>query len=143
MDSLNCAGVRIRLEGRLVLTIKKRTDGILHIRADGQLTTNEFAEFVPQFESLAGPSSPMLIELGPGFTGWSLSALWRDLKFDFTHPDQFGRMAVVGDEECEKWGIQGSGLMVRGELRVFKTGDEQRAMNLAMGRWRETNGQNK
>src|SRR3546814_9691835 len=122
MDSLNCAGVRIRLEGRLVLTIKKRTDGILHIRADGQLTTNEFAEFVPQFESLAGPSSPMLIELGPGFTGWSLSALWRDLKFDFNHRDQFGRMAVVGDEEWEKWGIQGSGLMFRGEMRFFKIG---------------------
>src|SRR3546814_13974882 len=99
MDSLNCAGVRIRLEGRLVLTIKKRTDGILHIRADGQLTTNEFAELVPPFESLAGPSSQTLIELGPGFPGWSLSALWRDLHIDFNHLDQFGPLAGVGDAE--------------------------------------------
>ncbi len=103
-----------------MLTVERRPDGILHIRADGQLTTEDYAQFVPRFERLAEPSSRMLIELGPDFTGWTVPALWRDLKFDAEHGDQFGRMAVIGDKKWEKWGVEASDPVFPGEMRFFE-----------------------
>lgn len=104
-----------------MLTIERRSDGLLHMQIDGQLTTEEYAAFVPQFERLAGPSSPMLIELGPGFTGWTLPALWRDLEFDATHGDQLGRVAVVGDKKWEKWAVEASAPLFPCEMRFFES----------------------
>lgn len=105
-----------------MLTIEKRPDGILHIVADGQLTTEEYADFVPRFEGLADRPRPVLIELGPGFTGWTLGALWRDLKFDVEHREQFSRIAVVGDKEWEKWGTDASAPLFPAEMRFFEKG---------------------
>ena len=111
-----------------VLTIEKRADGVLHIIADGQLTTGDYVGFVPKFEMLAGKGpSPMRIELGPGFTGWSLAALWRDLKFDYRHREQFGRMAVIGDKRWEKWGTELTSPFFPGEMRFFEHGREAEA----------------
>ena len=103
-----------------MLKIEPRTDGVLHIVADGQLTTEDYVGFVPRFEQLAHPSHPILIELGPNFTGWSLGGLWRDVKFDAAHLRQFGRMAVLGDKRWEKWGTEASDLLFPGEMRFFE-----------------------
>ena len=108
-----------------MLTIEKRADGVLHIFADGQLTTEDYAGFVPRFETLAGEGpTAMRIELGPAFTGWSLAALWRDLKFDYRHREQFGRMAVIGDKRWEKWGTDLTNPLFPGEMRFFERGQE-------------------
>lgn len=105
-----------------MLTVERRPDGILRIRADGQLTTEHYVVFVPRFKSLSKPSDRVLIELGPGFTGWTLGALWRDLKFDVEHRREFDRIAVVGDKEWEKWGTEASAPLFPGEMRFFETG---------------------
>ena len=103
-----------------MLTVDLRLDGILHVRADGLLTTEDYVAFVPRFEHLAQGASPILIELGPGFTGWTLGALWRDLKFDVEHQRRFGRMAVLGEKRWEKWGAEASNLIFPGEIRFFE-----------------------
>ena len=103
-----------------MLTVDLRSDGVLHVVADGLLTTEDYVAFVPRFERLAQVASPILIELGSGFTGWTLGALWRDLKFDVEHQRQFGRMAVVGEKRWEKWGTAASNLIFPGEMRFFQ-----------------------
>lgn len=110
-----------------MLTIEKWPDGILHIVADGQLTTEEYADFVPLFERLSDRPRPLLIELGPGFTGWTLDALWRDLKFDVEHRKQFGRIAVVGNKEWEKWGTEASAPFFPAEMRFFEAAERLQA----------------
>ena len=110
-----------------MLTIEKRHDGVLYIVADGLLTTEDYTEFVPRFERLARPSNPMLIELGPSFTGWSLGGLWRDLKFDTEHQEQFGRMAILGDKTWEKWATEASNPFFPGEMRFFGKDERSQA----------------
>lgn len=116
-----------------MLIIERRPDGLLHIRADGQLTTEGHTEFVPQCERLAHPSSPMLSKLESGFTGWTLPALWRDLKFDAAHGDQFGRMAVIGDKKRETWGVEASDPFFPGEMRFFESARRDEAEAWARG----------
>lgn len=110
-----------------MLTIDRRLDGVLHILADAQLTADDFDSFVPRFEALAGKGpAAMLIELGPGFSGWSAGGLWQDLRFDAAHMRQFGRIAVLGDKRWEKWGTQASAPLFPGEMRFFER-EERRA----------------
>jgi len=129
-DRRDPAGARsvVNEKEEAVLTIEKRADGVLHIVADGQLTTEDYAEFVPRFEKFAqaGPNA-MRIELGPSFTGWSLAALWRDIRFDLRHWKQFGRMAVIGDKRWEKWGTDLTDPFVPGEMKFFERGSEAEA----------------
>ncbi len=37
------------------------------------------------------------------FHGWSVGALWEDIKFDVKHFKDIDRLAVVGDRTWEKW----------------------------------------
>ena len=96
--------------------------GLLHLYADGLLTTGDYIDFVPAFERFE-TSEPkpiaMLIELGPSFTGWSLGALWRDVQFDVGHRQTFGPMAIVGDAKWEEWLAEASDLMFAAEVRFF------------------------
>lgn len=120
-----------------LLTVERRPDRILGIRADGLLTTKDYAAFVPRFESLSKSSDRVLIELGPGFTGCTLGALWRDLKFDVEHRSRFGRIAVVGDTEWEKWATEASAPLFPGEMRFFETGAASDAETWLLERERE------
>lgn len=111
-----------------MLTVEKRADGTLEIHADGQLTTEDYAEFVPRFEALAKPGpNRMRIDLGPAFTGWSLAALWRDVEFDFRHRGELGRIALIGDKRWEKWGTDLSDPFFPGEMKFFERGSEAAA----------------
>ena len=100
----------------------KEIDGILHIEASGKLSGQDYDTFIPLFESVAArhPGTvPMLIALAPDFAGWNLAALWRDLAFDVRHKDQFGRIAVVGDNKWEAWGTKLFNTLFRAEMRFF------------------------
>ena len=111
-----------------MLTIEKRPDAVLLIRADGQLTTEDYADFVSRFEELAQAApNRMLIELGSAFTGWSIAALWRDIKFDLQHWKQFGRMAIIGDKRWERWGTDLIDPFFPAEMKFFERGSEAEA----------------
>ena len=120
-----------------MLTIDRGTDGVLYIFADGQLTTQDYANFVPRFEQLARLSHPMSIELGPNFTGWSLGGFWRDLKFDAEHAEQFGRIAILGDKRWEKWGTEASDPFFPGEMRFFGNDEKGQAERWLRGAFQE------
>ncbi len=111
--------------------------GLLHIRVRGRLETEDYDRFVPLFETLVGraPGSvPMLIELAPDFSGWSLAGLWRDARFDVKHNDRFGRIAIVGDKRWERWGTELSAPFFPGtEIRFFERGQEAAAEAWARG----------
>ena len=111
-----------------MLTIEKRSDGVLRIFADGQLTTADYAAFVPRIEQLArqGPA-PMRIELGPDFSGWSVAVLWQNMKFDDAIGKQFCRIAVIGDSRWEQWGTELADPASSGQMRFFERGQESRA----------------
>ena len=97
-------------------------NGYLYIRADGELTKDDYASFVPAFNQLiksSGKAYPIMVELGTDFSGWSMKGLWEELKFDERHRKQFGRIAVVGDNRWEKWGTELADVFFDAEMRFF------------------------
>jgi hypothetical protein len=81
-----------------MLAIETHDTGVVVIRASARLSKTDYDRFVPEFERIAPARGPVriLIELDD-FHGWDLPGLWEDLKFDITHQNGIGRVAIVGD----------------------------------------------
>ena len=113
-----------------MLSIEDSDTSYLHIIADGELDSSGYEDFVPAFESHVRskvPPVPMLVELGPRFSGWSLAGLWEELKFDVEHAEVFGPIAIVGDKRWEKWGTELSNPFFSAEMRFFESARKQQA----------------
>ncbi|MEO8249116.1 MAG: STAS/SEC14 domain-containing protein [Burkholderiales bacterium] len=106
----------------LTATLTDPETGYLYLRADGELTQQDYEHLAPPMAKLLdsrGKSLPIMIELGPDFSGWSMKALWEEIKFDAEHRKQFGRIAVVGDGKWEQWGTEISDFFLDAEMQFF------------------------
>ena len=75
---------------------------LLEVTVSGKLMREDYAKFVPEVERLLKEHGKlrMLCYL-KDFHGWTLSALWEDLKFDYRHISDIERIAFVGDSRWE------------------------------------------
>ena len=85
------------------ISLREEADGkVLVIRLGGKLTKQDYERFVPEVERLIRRHGKvrMLIQMHD-FHGWSLSALWDDIKFDLKHFAHIERLALVGESKWE------------------------------------------
>ena len=76
---------------------------LLEVQVTGRLVHEDYEQFVPEFERLLSEHGKLrlLFEM-VDFHGWSVCALWDDIKFDVKHFSDIEQMAMVGDEKWEK-----------------------------------------
>ncbi len=75
---------------------------ILVIKVTGKLTKADYEAFVPTVDRLIKQHGKvrMLVQMHD-FHGWSMGALWEDIKFDVKHFTHIERLALVGDRKWE------------------------------------------
>jgi hypothetical protein len=75
---------------------------VLVINLSGKLTKEDYETFVPEVERLIGQQGKlrMLVRMHD-FHGWTMSALWEDIKFDWKHFRHIERLAMVGERRWE------------------------------------------
>jgi SpoIIAA-like len=75
---------------------------ILTVKLTGKLTKEDYAAFVPEVDRLIGQHHKirMLVHMHD-FHGWTMGALWEDIKFDLKHFRHIDRLALVGDRKWE------------------------------------------
>src|SRR5262249_22275256 len=68
----------------------------------GELTKQNYEHFVPELERLIRQHGKvrMLVRMHD-FQGWTMGALWEDIKFDLKHFRHIERLALVGDSKWE------------------------------------------
>lgn len=103
-----------------MLTMETDDAGVVLIKASGRLSKADYERFVPEFERTVRARGPVriLIELDD-FHGWDLPGLWQELKFDTTHQNDMGRVAIVGDRGWQEWGTRLSKPFFKAEMRYF------------------------
>lgn len=103
-----------------MLTIETKDPGLVVVKVSGTLHKEDYDRFVPAFDRLRRERGPvrLLIELDD-FRGWDLPGLWEDLRFDTTHQDDMGRVAVVGENVWQEWGTRLSTPFFKAEMRYF------------------------
>jgi len=86
------------------LTVVSKDGGKnVEIQIHGVLTAADYEYFVPEVEKLIATHGKlrMLVEM-LDFHGWTIGALWEDMKFDCKHFSDIERLAIVGDSSWEK-----------------------------------------
>lgn len=106
---------------------------LVTIRAIGQLSAKDYDQAIPELEEAirkSGGNLNAVIAL-EGLEGMDVGALWKDLKFDVEHYDDFRRLAIVGASGLSKAGAQAGRLLTSAEVEFFETGDIEHARHWA------------
>jgi hypothetical protein len=75
---------------------------ILHVQLSGKLATEDYQQFVPEFERLVQREGKIRVLVRMhNFHGWTMGALWEDIKFDLKHFGDIERLALVGERKWE------------------------------------------
>jgi hypothetical protein len=75
---------------------------LLVVGLTGKLTKGDYERFVPEVERLIRQYGKIrLLVRMHDFHGWTMGALWEDIKFDFKHFRDIERLALVGDRKWE------------------------------------------
>ena len=75
---------------------------ILILNLSGKLSKEDYAHFTPAVERAVKDHGTIRILVKMhGFHGWTLGALWEDVKFDLHHFSHIERLALVGESRWE------------------------------------------
>ncbi|MCC9608456.1 STAS/SEC14 domain-containing protein [Blastopirellula sp. JC732] len=76
---------------------------LVHVKATGKLTKESYEVFVPVIEKQIAEHGKLriLFEMHD-FHGWTMSAAWEDMKFDYKHWNDIERLAIVGESKWEE-----------------------------------------
>jgi hypothetical protein len=71
---------------------------VLELQMTGKVTRGDYEQFVPAVERLVKEHGRIriLVEMHD-FHGWTVAALWQDIKFDAKHFKDIDRVAMVGE----------------------------------------------
>jgi hypothetical protein len=75
---------------------------LLIVKLTGKLQKEDYQRFVPEVERLVKEHGKirMLVEMHD-FHGWTMGALWEDVKFDWKHFADIERLALVGESRWQ------------------------------------------
>jgi hypothetical protein len=75
---------------------------VLEVRLSGKLAKEDYERFAPVVEQLIRQHGKVrLLVRMHDFHGWTMGALWEDVKFDWGHFSDIERLALVGDRRWE------------------------------------------
>ena len=103
---------------------------VLEVRLSGKLTKEDYQRLTPEVERLIGQHGKirMLVRMHD-FHGWTMSALWEDIKFDWKHFSDIDRLALVGDSKWEAGMAAFCKPFTRATIRYFDSSKYDEAVN--------------
>jgi hypothetical protein len=76
---------------------------LLHVSVTGKLTTADYEKFAPLIDQLVEEHGKLRILFQMhDFHGWTVGAVWSDLKVDIKHWRDIERLAIVGESKWQK-----------------------------------------
>jgi hypothetical protein len=101
----------------------------LLVQLSGKLTKEDYQHFVPTVERLIKRQGKIrvLVQMRD-FHGWTLGALWEDIKFDVKHFGDIERLAFVGDRKWEAGMAAFCTPFTRAAIRYFDEANSEEAL---------------
>jgi SpoIIAA-like len=106
----------------MIEKISNLPDNVLGFTAKGTVTANDYESvIIPAVEALFSRYRKVrfLYHLGKDFSGFEVSAMWKDTKLGLKHLKGWERMAVVSDLDWIRGAVQVFGFAMPGHVRVF------------------------
>jgi len=102
--------------------------GIGVFKASGKLTDADYQQFVPRLEEMIHEYGKISVFLElEDFHGWEPKAAWDDFTLGLAHPQDFERIAIVGDKTWEHWIALLARPFTHARVRYFALSDRNAA----------------
>lgn len=103
-------------------------DNIIYTTAEEQLSDEDYQILLPLLSEKVEKYGKIrwFFEM-KDFKGWSPAALWKDLKFDFSHNESLEKVAMVGAKNWEKELTQLMKPLSKGQVKFFNPAEQQEA----------------
>lgn len=86
----------------MAVELREEEGRVLVVKLSGKLTAQDYEHFVPEVERLIRQHGKVRMVISMhDFHGWTLGALWEDVKFDWKHFTDIERLALVGERKWE------------------------------------------
>ncbi len=97
-----------------------REDKLVSVAVMGEFTLDDYREFEQQMLAVLPEtgSVDVLMDLRD-MLGYTLDVAWEEIRFSRSHTDDFGKIAIITDEQWMIWIAWLSRLFVQADLRVF------------------------
>jgi len=108
---------------------------LAHVRVRGKLSADDYDAAIPEFEQAIKKADGVLnavVEIDD-LRGWDIGALWKELKFDVKHYDDFRRIAIVGQTDAEGVGESASSVFTSADVEFFQLEEIDDAQAWATG----------
>ena len=104
------------------------SQNIIFTTAEKELTDEDYDRIIPVLQEKVRNFGKVrwYFEMH-NFKGWSPSAIWRDLKFDFSNNDKMEKVAMVGDSKWEEGLTQLMKPFAKAEVKFFSLEEEDEA----------------
>lgn len=104
------------------------SNNLVTLTLRGEVRSEDYADMVPKFEELTEKRGRLrLLVFVEDIEGLEPEAVWRDLKFDAKHLNDFERVAVVGDASWQAWSTWLGKAFTSAEVRFFEAQERERA----------------
>ena len=102
--------------------------GVVEITVDGFVTETELRDIASRLEAfIKSHGKVRILEVIKDFGGMDPMAFWEDIKFAFTHLNDFSRCAVVTDAQWIEWWSKAVRPFLNCQVEVFQLADVDKA----------------
>lgn len=111
------------------VTLREEAGGkVLIVDLSGKLIKQDYETLGPRVDALVAQHGKIRIQVNmSGFHGWSMGALWEDIKFDWKHFSHIERLALVGDSKWEAGMAMFCKPFTRATIRYFNIAKAEEA----------------
>ena len=105
-------------------------DDVIATSAEDKLTTEDYKKILPRIKELLESHDKLswYFEM-KDFEGWEPAAIWKDLKFDVEHLNDFKKIAMVGDKKWQEIMTELVKPFTESDVEFFDFKDREKAMN--------------
>ncbi|WP_373056197.1 STAS/SEC14 domain-containing protein [Zunongwangia sp. H14] len=106
----------------------KSEENIIYSTAEEKLTDEDYEKIIPYLEEKIRKFGEIrwYFEMRD-FEGWTLSAMWKDAKFDFEKNENMKKIAMVGADKWQKGLTQLMKPFAEAEVKFFKLSETEAA----------------
>ncbi len=115
------------------ITFKAETaDNLITFVMSGKLTREDYENYLPKLADFIESHHGIAVYVEMiDFEGWTLGALWDDVKFDAQYADCISRVAMVGEKKWQKWMAEFSKPFTTAEVKYFDLDQREEALEWA------------
>ncbi|MEQ8882724.1 MAG: STAS/SEC14 domain-containing protein [Fulvivirga sp.] len=103
-------------------------NNIIATRAEDNLTEMDIQKIHPLIHSIVNRDQKVkwYFEM-ENFSGWDIKGLWKDVKMDLSHAEDYEMIAMVGEEKWQDWITQFMKPFTNAEIRYFDLEEKEEA----------------